>query len=178
MLTIFSTPKPFRGNIAIIQTNAIRSWLSLRPACEIILFGNDEGTAEISSGLGIKHIPDVARNEYGTPLVSSMFSIAQDVASHDLMSYINADIILMSDFLPAIRQVRKQLFLLVGRRWDINLNDTVDFNNAAWEEHLRARLGETGILHGKSGIDYFVFPAGCTTIFPPLPSGAPAGTTG
>jgi len=76
MLTIFSVPKPFHGRIGVIQTNAIRSWVLLRPACEVILFGNEEGTAEIASRFGIRHIPDVERNEYGTPLVSSVFSTA------------------------------------------------------------------------------------------------------
>ena len=49
MLTLFSTPKPFRGHIAVIQTNAIRSWLELEPACEVILFGDEEGTAEVAA---------------------------------------------------------------------------------------------------------------------------------
>jgi hypothetical protein len=46
MLTIFAIPKPFRGHIGVIQRNAICSWLELRQACEIILLGDDEGTAE------------------------------------------------------------------------------------------------------------------------------------
>jgi len=45
MLTIFIASKPFSGHIDIIQQNAIRSWLSLRPECEIILFGGEKGTA-------------------------------------------------------------------------------------------------------------------------------------
>ena len=60
MLTIFATPKPFRGHIAVIQRNAIRSWTLLRPACEIILMGNDEGTAEIAAEFGVRHVPEIA----------------------------------------------------------------------------------------------------------------------
>ena len=173
MLTIFSTPKPFYGHSAIIQTNAIRSWLALRPTCEVILFGNEEGTAEISSELGIRNIPDVECNEYGTPLVSSMFSIAQDIAGYGLMSYVNADIILMSDFLPAIRRIQKQIFLLVGRRWDIDLNAPMDFGNPDWEVRLRACLAEVGTLHGISGIDYLVFPRGMYRDIPSFAIGRP-----
>ncbi len=62
MLTIFTVPKPFRGHIKVIQTNAIRSWLLLRPECEVILFGNDEGTAEIACELGRRHIPNIDCN--------------------------------------------------------------------------------------------------------------------
>ena len=105
MLTIFTIPKPFCGHIGVIQTNAIRSWIALSPACEVILFSDDEGTAEVAAQSGIQHIPHVERNEYGTPLLDSVFSIAQDTAGHQLMCYVNADIILMSDFLTAIRQI-------------------------------------------------------------------------
>lgn len=101
MLNIFSTPKPFKGLIKVIQTNAIRSWISLHPPCEVILFGNEEGTAEIASELGIRHIPDVERSEYGTPLISSLFRIAQSIGTHELMCYVNADIILMNDFMES-----------------------------------------------------------------------------
>ncbi len=101
MLTIFTVPKPFRGHIGVIQTNAIQSWVLLRPECETILFGNEEGTAEVASMFGIRHFPDIERNEYGTPLVSSVFGIAQDIASHQLLCYVNADIMLTSDFLVA-----------------------------------------------------------------------------
>src|SRR5215470_320731 len=61
MLTIFATPKPFRDHIAVIQRNAIRSWTLLRPACEIILMGNDEGTADIAAEFGVRYVPEVAR---------------------------------------------------------------------------------------------------------------------
>ncbi len=45
MFTLFSTPKPFRGEFARIQRNAMRSWVALRPRPEILIFGDEEGTA-------------------------------------------------------------------------------------------------------------------------------------
>ena len=172
-LTIFTTPKAFRGHIGVIQTNAIQSWLLLRPECEVILFGNEEGTAEIASKFGIRHIPEIVCNEYGTPLISSIFKIAQDIGSHQLMCYVNADIILMRDFLLAIRQIKWHSFLLIGRRWDIDLKEPLDFLNRDWEEHLRAYLAEAGTLHGISGLDYFVFPRGMYHDIPPFAVGRP-----
>lgn len=174
MLTIFSTPKPFKGHIKTIQTNAFQSWVSLRPACEVILFGDEEGSAEVAADLGIRHIPEVGCNEYGTPLISSMFEIAQDVASYQLMCYVNADIILMSDFLLAIRQIQWQSFLLVGQRWDVDIKDLLDFSKLDWEEQLRTRLAESGRLHGRSGLDYFIFPCGLFHDIPPFAVGRPA----
>ena len=56
VLTIFTTAKPFHGQIAVIQDNAIQSWTLLRPECEIILFGDEEGTAEAAAKFGINHI--------------------------------------------------------------------------------------------------------------------------
>lgn len=171
MLTIFSTPKPFTGHVKVIQTNAIRSWVSLYPACEIILFGDEEGTADFASGLGIRNVSNVERNEYGTPLVSSMFKIAQDTGSYNLMCFVNADIILMNDFLAAVKNIHKRSFLMVGQRWDIDLDVPVDFDDAQWEARLRARVIEHGKLHPQTGMDYFVFPRVLYYDIPPFAIG-------
>ena len=174
MLTIFAVPKPFQPQFKTIQTNAIKSWLRLRPACEIILLGNEAGTAEIASELGIRHLPEVDCNEYGTPLINSIFSIAQNTASHRIMCYVNADIILMSDLLPAVQRVHKERFMVVGQRWDIELNEAVNFDDAQWESRLRAHLAESGKLHPASGSDYFIFPRGLYTDIPSFALGRPA----
>lgn len=174
MLTIFTIPKPFRGHIGIIQRNAIQSWLRLRPACEIILLGDDEGTAEVASEFGIQHIPDVARNEYGTPLLNSLFEVAQRSASHNLMAYVNADIILMSDFLKAVSQVRLDRFLLAGQRWDLDVTELLDFNNPEWESHLWSAVSDCGSLHSYTGVDYYVFSRGLWDKIPPFAIGRTA----
>jgi hypothetical protein len=173
MITFFTTPKPFTGNIKTTQTNAIRSWAALRPSCEIIIFGNEEGAAEIAAELGIRHIPEVERNEFGTPFISSMFQKAQEVAGNKLMCYINADIILMSDFLKAAQQIDIRSFLMIGQRWDIELKESLDFQQAGWEQVLREKVKKEGTLHGISGIDYFVFPKGLYDNLPPLAVGRP-----
>jgi hypothetical protein len=174
VLTIFTTAKPFQGHAAVIQAKAIQSWTLLRPECEIILFDDAEGTAEVADKFGIRHIAEVERNKYGTPLVSSIFKIAQDIASYPLMCYVNADIILMSDFLQAIRGIQKQSFLLVGQRWDLDLKESWDFSKSDWEARLRTYVTESGTLHGPSGIDYFVFPRGIYRDIPPFAIGRPA----
>ena len=80
-LTILSTPKAFRGIFAVIQRNAIESWTHLTPRPDIILFGTDEGTAEICAELGITHVPEVASTAEGTPLISDMFLQGQALAT-------------------------------------------------------------------------------------------------
>src|SRR5271169_5843719 len=84
MLTFFSTPKPFRGHIEVIQRNALESWKRLHPGVEVILFGVDEGTAEICRELGFRHVPDTSRSRTGVNRVDSMFERAQDISRHDL----------------------------------------------------------------------------------------------
>jgi hypothetical protein len=62
MITFFSTPKPFRGHIGVIQRNAIHSWRLVHPGAEVILFGNEEGAAEAAREIGALHKPEVHRN--------------------------------------------------------------------------------------------------------------------
>lgn len=173
MITFFTTPKPFTDNIKTAQTNALRSWAALRPSCEIIIFGNEEGAAGIASELGMHHVPDVERNEFGTPLISSMFKIAQEMAHNKLMCYVNADIILMNDFLKAAQRVGKNSFLMIGQRRDIEIKESLDFQKAGWEEDLKEKVYKEGRLHGISGIDYFIFPKGLYSNLPPLAVGRP-----
>jgi hypothetical protein len=175
MLTCFSIPKAFRGHTGIIQHNAIKSWTLMRPRPEIILFGDDEGTAEAAKSFSVRHVPQVARNEYGTPLLNDLFEQAQRAAAHDVLCYVNADVILMRDFFQAVDQVVrwKTCFLLVGQRWDIDVRESLDFF-AGWENDLRTRLSGQGVLHPSTGMDYFVFPRGMWGDIPPFAIGRTA----
>lgn len=173
MLTIFFTPKPFRGHFGIIQMNAIQSWLRLNPKCEIILFGNEEGTVETATRFGVRHIPRIASNEWGTPLISSLFEEAQKIANNEILCYVNADIILMSDFLQAVQRLKSREFLLVGRRWNLEVNELVNFDDPGWESNLRAAVVERGVLEKPDGLDYFVFPKGMFFDIPPFSVGRP-----
>jgi len=173
MLTIFSIPKPFSGNIRIIQRNAIQSWLSLEPACEVILFGDEEGTAETAHEFGIRHVPDISTNEYGTPLLSAAFECARETAEHDTLIYVNTDIIFMPDLVSAVRKINKPLFLMSGRRWDLDIIQELDFGDTSWRDTIREMVRAQGRLHGFSGIDYFVFPRRLSCALPSFAVGRP-----
>ena len=173
MLTLFAIPKPFRGHIGIIQRNAIQSWKQTCPGCEIILFGNDEGTAEAAREFDVRHVPEILTNEHGTPLVSDLFERAERMAECDVLAYVNADIILMSDFLSAVDDVARftDRFLLVGQRWDVGIRELWDFASPDWESRLRTLVQESGSLGPKSAIDYFVFSRGLWGAIPPFAIG-------
>jgi SAM-dependent methyltransferase/tetratricopeptide (TPR) repeat protein len=157
-VTIFTTAKSFEGHFGVIQHNAISSWtrLSIRP--RIILFGNEPGSAELARELSLVHVPEVRCNEQGTPLISDMFEKAQSIASSFWVCYINADIILLEDFSTAVAAlpVDRQI-LAIGRRWDFNIINYLDFSVPKWDERLIDMVKSEGQLHSNSGIDYFIF---------------------
>jgi hypothetical protein len=170
MLTLFSTPKPFEGHIGIIQNNALRSWKLLHPDIEVILFGDETRTAETCRELGINHEPEVERTDDGPPLVRSLFERAQQISRHPVLCYCNCDIILGQDFLRAIERVSmwNSRFLMVGRRWDMDMTLPVDFSNPKWQRDLRELVLREGVHHPPDAIDYFAFPKGLYTGIPPL----------
>lgn len=174
MLTLFGIPKPFVGHFEIIQRNAIQSWSRLSPRCEILLFGNEKGTKEVAAEYGARHICTVQRNEFGTPLLNSIFSQAEREATQPVLCFLNSDIILMNDFCNAVQQVlaAKKQFLLIGRRWNIAINERLDFKNG-WEAQLRARLKTQGRLDDNTAIDYFVFRTGLWPNIPAFAIGRP-----
>ncbi len=159
LITFFSAPKPFTNpHIAMIQRNAIKSW-TLLPDVEVILLGEEEGLAEAAKEFGVKHIPAVARNESGVPLISSMFQLARENSNSDFLCIINADMILMSDFFEAAKQgvQWKDTFVLLSQRWDYDINSPIDFSKG-WESQLRESVRKQNQLHRPAGSDFFLFP--------------------
>lgn len=157
MMTIFAIPKPFSKNISIIQQNAINSWLKMVPQCDVILFGDAEGVAEIAGKLGIRHIPNVPTSKFGTPMLDYVFAEAERIAKYDQLCYINSDIIILADFVRAINDIDIKRPLIVGRRTDIDLDYLLDFGNIRSIDKLMYLVAHNGKLQGVNGIDYFVF---------------------
>lgn len=170
MLTIFSTPKPFRGHIGVIQRNAIQSWKRIHPDVEIILFGDEEGAAEVSREFGLRHIPDAPKNEFGTKLLRGFFEPAQQMARHPILCYVNCDIMLLPSFATAIERVaaRFERFLIVGQRWNVDILEPWDFDSPGWDQRLDRYVSDRGSLLDATGIDYFVFPRDLYRDMPPL----------
>jgi hypothetical protein len=173
MITIFAMPKAFRGHIDVIQRNAIESWTRLSIKPEIILFGTDEGTAEVAREFAVRHVAEVARNTEGTPLVSDLFAQGQHHAANDLLCYVNADIILLDDFSTTVERIARfhSPLLMVGRRTDLDITQPIDFSNSAWESRLREEARASGLLRIPTLIDYFAFSKGLFADLLPLALG-------
>jgi len=162
LITIFTIPKPFKGHVGIIQRNAIKSLIHLEPAAEIILMGDEEGVAETAREFNVKHISLIEKNEFGTPLLSSAFATVQKIAKNDILMYANADVIFFQDLVEAVQRVDKPHFLVCGRRWDLDIAEKINFDDAEWATKLKSK----GTLHGLGGSDYFVFPKDIITMPP------------
>jgi hypothetical protein len=172
-ITLFTAPKPFvHPHIAMIQRNAIRSWVALGDEVEVLLLGREDGLEEAARELGVRWIPDLERNTSGTPLISSMFTQAREQGHGDLLAIINTDILLMSDFVQAARSVSRQaeIFLMMGHRWDIDITEPLSFEGD-WQVNLRRLIAEHGQLHKSMGSDYFMFPRDAFPAFPPFAIG-------
>jgi len=172
-VTVFSAPKSFFDpHINIIQRNAVRSWKALGPDVDVLLIGDEPGMKEAAEELEVKQIPDVLRNEYKTPLVSSIFELAKKSSSADVMIYLNADIILLPECLSVIEAIKAQFkqFLLVGRRWDLDITREIDFSGS-WSAELEQRLTREGKLRRYTAMDYFIYPRDLLREIPPFAIG-------
>ncbi|HZJ24386.1 MAG TPA: hypothetical protein VFD54_13800 [Anaerolineales bacterium] len=172
LITLFSAPKPFTDpHIVTIQRNAIKSW-TLLPDVEVILLGEETGLAETARELRVKHISSVARNANGTPLISSMFQLARENSNSELLCIINADIILMTSFVEAAKQVvkLKDNFVLLSQRWDLDVTQPIEFTSG-WQDRLSFIVNRQGTLHRPAGSDFFLFPHSSFREVPPFAIG-------
>jgi hypothetical protein len=169
VITIFTAPKPFTDpHIDVIQRNAIQSWTKL-PDVEVLLMGDEAGMAAVAAEYGVRQVADVPCSEAGLPLISGMFDRAREESGNPLLAYVNADIIMLPDFVQAAKRVAElaEKFLLVGQRWDLDVTELINFS-PGYEENLREKVREEGNLFTLKASDFFVFPREVFTNVPEL----------
>jgi hypothetical protein len=168
MLTICSLPKAFSRHTRVIQDNAIGSWKRLRPACEIILIGNDPGVAEAAIRHGVRHEPSITRNELGTPILTDVFSRMNKLANYPFLALVNADILLLEDFLSAIDVVvrLRKKFLVIASRFNCRIDQPLSFD-LGWDAELGRQARVENRMYPAAGSDVFVYPRG---LFGAVPS--------
>jgi hypothetical protein len=175
MITFFSIPKKFTGEFALIQENAILSWLTIKNS-QVFLLGDEEGVANFANLNGIEYIKNIPTNTSGTPLLSEAFRIVKSKSLNDIIIYVNCDIIFTSSLLNTINVVssRFQNYVIVGRRSDVFISKKIDFSNINWEKSLMNDYINSILLHSKSGIDYFIFPKNIEINMPQFAVGRPS----
>ena len=154
MITFFSIPRGGEEHIAILKL-AVRSWRKAAPKSQVILFGDDDGVARAAKSLRAKHVPEVARNEHGTPLINGVFEQAAELARNEWMMEISGDILLQDTRLKGVIDGISEYPrpFIIGRRWDMQPNS------------------DTLTLHASCGVDYFMFQRGQIGEIPPFAVG-------
>lgn len=163
LLTLFTTPKPFKDpHIITIQRNALKSWKALGDEVEVVLIGDELGMAEVCEEFGFIHRPEARVNTQGTPLISSIFDLGRRESDSPFLAYVNTDIILFPDFIETLKTVREKYktFLMVGQRYDLDITEALSFEEG-WQRALLNRAKSEGERHARAGSDYFIFPRAC-----------------
>jgi len=159
-LTFFTTVKHFtRGQVSINQSNAFNSWQQMLPRPKVLVFCEREDVTSVVELGGIP-ILDYPHTVLGMPYVDGMFELVQQHSAHDMIVFVNADMILPTNFPWVLRAVESrfmQNFLVVGQRWDVDMAYHLNFGDSAWEQSLREYVAVSGKLHAPTGKDYFAF---------------------
>ena len=158
MISFFTIPKAFDGHVGMIQRNAIESWKHVHPDCEVFLCADDAGVSQAAAELGVEHIPEMRRNEYGTPLLDDAFRQAAGRSGRKYLCYLNADVLACEDMVEAIGAIPFGHYLMVSRRRDVVLQAALDFRTGTATSVIRELAQRAGGYGGASQIDLFLFP--------------------
>lgn len=158
MLTIITTPKPLdlKGN-RLAFLNAIRSWVRLVPRPEILVFGGERALVESEGG---KWIGNFKATPQGRPYFDDFISRAETSATNDVLMYCTDHLILTSSLPSAVKRVSDSFpghFVIVGRRWQLKVQEAIDFSNPDWESILRDQVFEVDSLGSNAAKDYIIF---------------------
>lgn len=158
MITFLTTAKSFTGEARQRQLNAIQSWQTVHPDVEVFLFGVGEGYADVADKLGLRWFSDIACGPSGCPRIDAMFAVAEQHSHNACKAYVNCDIMLGPDLVPAVKTIQKERFLFVSQRWDVDWRDPIDFKDPgySWRE-LAKTARNSGRLMAPSGIDMFLY---------------------
>ena len=165
MVTFFSVPKPFDDPIGAIQRNAIGSWLAAVPGAQVLLFGDEAGIAEAASDFGAEHHPALRRTSSGAPLLDEVFHRAHAVARHDVLCFVNTDIVLRGCAGPLVRL--SSPFLVIAESMDLPVHHLIRYEAPTWREPLEGR----GRSRGPFALDVFFFSRDLFRTIPPFAIG-------
>lgn len=170
MVTFLTTLKPFRGEDAVRQRNALLSWRAAAPDAEIMVFAPCPGIESVVGELGLRYIADVPCVEGRLPLVGPMFDMAQREGQYDHQAFVNGDVVLYGDFVRALQRVPFVQFLMIGRRWGTPVLEKLEPDRPDQLAELRRRVLEEGWF--AKGLEYFAYRRGTLAGLPPMCPGA------
>lgn len=140
MISLYSTFRRFdHPQFEKVQRDAIESWLAINPAPEIIIVGNDFGTAEICKEYNLTHVPNVKTSASGTPYCNHFIWEAEKAASCATMLLCSGDIIIKQDTVDAalalLYQNQIKEYCVCARKLHVDITDGVktDVRWATWQ---------------------------------------------
>lgn len=168
MITFLSSAKPFVGSTGDNQVRAIRSWMQMDAAVDVILYGRSAGAEDVCRSLGISYVPDIESSMSGVPYFNAIAAHASKHAKYDLQVYLNCDIIFSTHILENLVQLKFPRFLVVGQR--INLADdvTIDISNDYLKQVTELYADGKATLQSPDAMDYFIFKRGMWHDLKPL----------
>lgn len=172
MITFLFSPKPFKGQDAINQRNALASWRRVVPNAEFICYGDGDGVADVCKEFGAEHVKGIPCTETGAPRYDCIAHDAENRAKNDLQMFINADIFLLPGFLEQINKIQFPQFLAVSDRLNVRpefLSEGEIFNMRS--SLLKGLANGTAFMNGGSGSDFFIFRRGLWRDLPPVAAG-------
>jgi len=156
MLTIITTPRPLGlANNRMAFLNAIRSWVRVEPRLEVLVFGGDRALIEEEGGYWVD-----GREVYGRPYFDDFIGTAEILSSNDVLMYCTDHLILTSDLVPTVERVCEAFpgnFVIVGKRWQLDVREDIDFSNPNWEAILRGYVLWVDSLGSQAAKDYIIF---------------------
>jgi hypothetical protein len=92
-ITFVTAPRAFDEDTTVRQRASILSWhMQPGPSKEVLLFGDEQGIAELAEEWGLRHMRALPKSEDGIPLMSDLFREASRAASNGVICFVNADI--------------------------------------------------------------------------------------
>jgi hypothetical protein len=163
-LSILSSPRPFVGEHFELQENALRSWLMSGIDDVIYVLGPGEDVSDVVNhyrDFGVSSLgADEVRTNFGAIVIPSMFEIGGRKARHELVMYVNSDIVLWGDIEGVVKTLMEAElpdFVAVGRRVDVRREKTGRFL-PNWEDQIQELLS-TSHVEPKNDcyLDFFIF---------------------
>lgn len=166
-LTIVATPGPFVGSKRLDQENALVAWMDAGIS-QVIYLDNSLNVERVVADYSpvVTHIPDLDKDQYGTPYLRSLFSSAISRSENDYMVYVNSDVFLLGRLGKVIncletekhRTLAGRPVLVVARRLDVRREPLGTFSDEGWKLRVNALL-ENGFYDAKHPcfIDVFLF---------------------
>jgi hypothetical protein len=144
------------------ETDALASWTKLVPPHNVIVFAADTATCDFVKrryAFRCELDTQCMNQDYQRPEIGCVWKRAVQLSSTELMSYVNADIMLFEDFTDTIKAVSNQLgnshFVLVGKRTDQEpVPNPIELDSERDELYQAA---QTRTAHNSGAMDYWVF---------------------